>query len=253
MWDELSVERDVADDELATAVARALGIDRERISMQLGGPGIVVEKHAHAGDFALRVALYNVPDHTDRISFYRVLASALTCKLLVDDGDMNPYTAMLVTPNGDAVRVNLDAAALDGEGEALVIAGLHEHVYSDEVPDVLIPALRAPTKGEFLAQAIVDYTGRTFPEPTDRDAFMAAYTPEVQDAEHTLTELFRQLVTRSATPADLRVLNESSRVLHRAFPRSTFPDAEATGHIHDILQCVDFILAAPWDPHAPGV
>ena len=133
MWDELSVERDVTDDELSTAIAHALGIDRERISMQLGAQGIVVEKRAHAGDFALRVGLHGVPDHTDRVAFYRVLAATLGCKLLVDDGDVNPHTAMLVTPSGDAVRVNLDPTAL-------VIAGLDQHVDTDEVPDLLRPA-----------------------------------------------------------------------------------------------------------------
>ena len=139
--DELSIERDVGDDELARAVARALGIDRERIAVVARADDaptaeIVVEKRPSRGDFALRVGLYRLPEHVDSVSLYRVLAADLGCKLLVDDYDVDPYTAILVTPSGDAVQVVLEAR----DDDAIVIAGLRKREYAeDEVPDVLTP------------------------------------------------------------------------------------------------------------------
>ena len=137
--DELSVERDVGDDELAAAVARALGVDRERIAVvarvdEAPAADILVEKRPWPGDFALRVGLYRLPENVDSVALYRVLAAELGCKLLVDDYDVNPYTAVLVTPSGDAVQVDLEAR----DDDAIVIAGLRKREYAeDEVPDVL--------------------------------------------------------------------------------------------------------------------
>lgn len=247
MWDELSVARSVSDEELTTAVAKALGVDRERVTvvatMDHAPQGrIVVEKRPYPGDFALRVGFYGVPEMAsslDRIVFYRALARELATKLLCDDGELHPYTAMLVTPDGDAVRVNLDAQALDGDDEALVIAGLHEHVDSDEIPDRL--AVETTTvrtrRGERLAARMTSHG--------DRDAFMAAYSVEVQDAEHALAHLLRELVHRPSTHDDERVLRRTCAVLRRAFPA---PDDAA--HIADLLACADDVLAGPWDPGA---
>lgn len=256
MWDELSVEREVDDDELASAIARGLGVDRERITVvasmeRAPTTGIVVEKRPYPGDFALRVGLFHVDDGTDRVAFYRALAAALGCKLLVDDGDLNPYTAMLVMRDGATVRVNLDAGALDRADEALVIAGLYEHVDRDEAPDPTAHAPAPPkdrrhyrrTRGERLAQTVNDYLIEgTMPAFEDRDAFMAAYTPEVQDAEHEVTALLRELVHRAGTSADERVLRRCVAIL-RPMP--------AGGLIREIVRCADDVLAQlPWDPNA---
>ncbi|HLL24574.1 MAG TPA: hypothetical protein VK427_20725 [Kofleriaceae bacterium] len=252
MWDELSVERAVADDELARAVARAMTVDPERVivvTSMAHAPdhGIVVEKRSHPGDFALRVGLFRVPDRIDRVEFYRGLADALACKLLVDDGEVDPYTAMLVTPDGDAVRVKLDPGALDREDEALVIAGLCEHVESDDMPDALRLASSHyhQTRGQVLARALQVH--REDPTRTT-DAFMAAYTPEVQDAEHMVAQLLATLVHRPATHADERALLRTCAVLRRAFP----VPASAGATISHLLGCAEDVLAGPWDPDAPG-
>ncbi len=272
MWDELSVERAVSDDELAAAAARAMGIDRERICVVAsiehapathGRPTpdgaaapdrILLEARAHAGDFALRVGFYRVPDAIDRVAFYRAFAAALACKLLVADGDVDPYTAMLVTPDGGMVRVDLDPEALDRDDEAIVIAGLHQHVETDEPPDPTAHAPEPPanrrrfrrTRGERLAQTVNDYL--IDGTPPDPDAFMAAYTPEVQDAEYELTALLRELVHRTGTPDDERVLRRTTAVLRRGFP-----DLRAAGaFLAEIVRCADEVLARlPWDPAAP--
>lgn len=247
MWDELSVEREVPDDELATAVARALGVDRERVrvgEIDVRDGSICIERRATPGEFALRVGLYGVAEHTDHISFYRAFAAALATKLLVDDGEVNPHTAMLVTPAGDTVRVNVDP-------DTLAITGLHHVAYAeDEVPQVLQPADRTfrHTRGDALAHVVDDVMRDVLvPAPADADAFAAAYEPRVQDAHHALVELLRELVHRPATPADARVLRDSLARLRRAFPHGE------RGHfIDDAMQCAEAVLARPWDPNEPG-
>lgn len=251
MWDELSVERSVTDDELATAVAQALGVDRERLAvvatMADAPPDrIVLEKRPYAGDFALRVGFYGVPAALDRAAFYRALARLLATRLLADDGELDPYTAMLVMPGGEAVRVRLDPAALDGDDQALVIAGLHMHVDTDEVPDRLVLERTTRTRGAALAGALLDLEPAAQRPPSD--VVVDAYTPAVQDAHHALAERLRELVHRGATPDDERVLRRTCAVLRRAFPRP----AEAGLGIAELLTCADGVLAARWDPDAPA-
>jgi hypothetical protein len=236
MWDELDVERDVAHDELERAIAKALFIDRERLT---------ITSVESPGDFARRVTIAGVDSTStiDRIAFYRALAQLLDTRLLVDDGEVSPFTAMLVTPDADAVRVNIDE---DG-----VILGLYEHVDTDDVPDrlVLETSIYSTTRGKALAHTVDDYMREgKMPAPRDLDAFMAAYTPEVQDAQHTLTELLRALVHRKTTPDDERALRRTCAILRRAFP---VPE-DAGMFVSDILRCADAVLAEPWDPDAPA-
>jgi len=246
MW-ELSVERACTHDELVTAAARALGIDRERIQL---------EARAWPGDFALRVTLHGVEG--DPIPFYRAFAAALACKLLVDDGDINPYTDLLVTPDGSMVRVNLDADALDRDDEAIVITGLYQHVDNDDPPDPTAHAPEPPahrkrylrTRGEELSHIVNDYMIEALPAaPLDQDAFYALYTPEVQDAEHALTEVLRDLVDRKSMADDERAMRRHLATLQRAFP-----DPRMAGFfIPTIMRTAETILAnLPWDPEAAG-
>ncbi|MDQ3338483.1 MAG: hypothetical protein M4D80_25225 [Myxococcota bacterium] len=244
VWEELSVERAVSDDELAAAVGGALGVDRERITVvafQQPAPttGIVVETRPLPGNFALRIYLHRegLPSSINRDDFFSALARLLATRLLVDDRQGNCYTAMLVTPD-ESVRVNID--------DDFVITGLHDHVYSDEIPDHL-RLLERRTRGIELSDEL-DVIEDQMPAPRDPDAFMAAYTPEVQDAQHTLTELLRELVVRKATPDDERALRRTCATLRRAFP---LPEA-AGMFMSDILRCADAVLAEPWDPDAPA-
>jgi hypothetical protein len=214
---ELDVERAVEDDELARAIANALVVDRERLE---------ITASAAAGDFARRVVISG-PDGVDRIAFYRALAQLLATRLLVDDGE----GAMLVTAD-EVVRVNVDANG--------AISGLREYAETDDVPDrlVLESTIYRTTRGQALARAI---------EAVPHDAAaLAAYTPDVQDALHTLTEALRALVDRTATPEDERALRRTCAILRRAFP---VPGAAET-FMSDILCCADNVLAAPWDPHS---
>lgn len=255
MWDELSVERAVSNDELATAAARACGIDRERITvtsdMTSAIGGLVIERRETLGDFALRVGFYGAPP-ADRIAFHSSLAHALDCKILVEDGEVDPYTARLVTPDGRGVRVNLDPEQLDRD--VIVIAGLWTAVETDDAPD---PTARPPepparklyrrTRGERLSFTVNEYMVDGSPAaPVDLDAKMRAYTPEVQDAEHALAHQLRELVHRRATPDDLRVVRAASATLRRAFA-----DAASAGmFIDELLRAADFVLEGQWDPEA---
>lgn len=211
MW-ELDVERDIADDELVPAIARALCIDRERLT---------ITSAPNAGDFARRVTIDG--GDGDRNAFYRALAKLLDTRLLVDDGEVDPATALLVSPGEDAVRVRVDAG---------VICGLVEHVETDDVPDrlVLEQAIYRRTRGQQLARMLAALA------PLDAGA-----PPDVQDARHQLTELLLDLVHRRSTPDDDRALRRTCAALQRA----RLPGAAA-----DIVRCADVVLAAPWDPDA---
>lgn len=231
VWEELSVERAVSDDELAAAIAGALGVDRERITVlafQEPGTGIVVWTRPRPGAFALRIYIQgeDLPPSRNRDDFFRALARLLATRLLVDDRAGNSHTALLVTPD-ETIRVNID--------DDFVITGLHDHVYSDEIPSDLRP-LERRTRGTAL-QDVVNAV------PRDVDTLLAAYTPDVQDAQHTLTETLRALVDRKATPADERALRRTCAILRRAFD---------VPEVADILRCADAVLAAPWDPDAPA-
>jgi hypothetical protein len=237
VWEELSVERAVSADELAAAVACALGVDRERITVvafQEPGTGIVVETRPLPGAFALRIYIHReeLPRSINRDDFFQALARLLATRLLVDDRAGNCYTAMLVTPD-EAVRVNID--------DDYVITGLHDPVYSDDIPSDL-RLLERRTRGIALWDELEIIAGET----PDLDAFMAAYTPDVQDVQHTLTETLRALVDRKATPDDERALRRTCAVLRRAFP---VPE-DAGAFMSDILRCADGVLAGPWDPDA---
>lgn len=211
MW-ELDVERDIADDELVPAIARALCIDRERLT---------ITSAPNAGDFARRVTIDG--GDGDRNAFYRALAKLLDTRLLVDDGEVDPTTALLVSPREDVVRVRVEAG---------VIRGLVEHVETDDVPDrlVLEQAIYRRTRGQQLARMLAALA------PLDAGA-----PPDVQDARHQLTELLLDLVHRRSTPDDDRALRRTCAALQRA----RLPGAAA-----DIVRCADVVLAAPWDPDA---
>ena len=235
----LSVERACTLDELAAAASRIL----ER--------PVRVEARAHPGDFALRVTL---DGDGDAIAFYRAFAAALACKLLVDDGEVDPYTAMLVMPDGTMLRVHLDPEALDRDDQTIRIAGLHEHVDNDDLPDPTATAPEPPahrrrylrTRGDQLSLVVNAFEGRVT-APPDPDAFAAAYTPDVQDAEHALTECLRELVHRKSTPEDERAIRRQLGILQRAFP-----DPRAAGtFLPEVMRCAAEVLAHwPWDPEA---
>ncbi|MDQ3366729.1 MAG: hypothetical protein M3680_14990 [Myxococcota bacterium] len=258
MWDELRVERAVSNDDLASAVARACGIDRERITVTDDGAtaigGLVVERRPALGDFALRLAFYGAPP-ADRIAFHSALAHELACKVLVDDGDVDPYTALLVTPDGSAVRVNLDVGQRDRD--ALVIAGLWHRLETDGAPDLTARPTELPvrklnrrTRGERLSFTVNEYTVVPVPALSELDARprapAPARAPALQAAEHELAHQLRQLVGRTATSEDLRIVRATSATLRRAFP-----DSRSAGmFIDELLRAADFVLEAPWDPDA---
>jgi hypothetical protein len=204
---ELRVERRVTEDELARAIAAVLGVDPERIA---------ITSSPSSGDFAV-CAQITAPGTLD----WRAVAERLATRLLVDDGEANATTALLVTAT-DAVRVNLDAG---------VITGLHEHVDRDDVPDRLVVEKQTFTRGEVL-RSVLDAA-----QPLD-----GSHAPEIQDAEHELAAVLRTLVHRTPTPDDERVVRRTCAILRGA----------GVVAMSDILRCADGVLAAPWDPDAPA-
>src|SRR5687767_13649900 len=113
MWDELWIERDVDNDEIAAAVAKAHGVTVDQVEVVDGiatdrtrETSVAVHRTRGGGQFAVRVQLSgSEPD--DRRVFCARLAGALGCKVLGDDGNVNPFTFMQYEP-GNATRVSVD-------------------------------------------------------------------------------------------------------------------------------------------------
>lgn len=148
-------------------------------------------------------------------------AAAHGVRLLVDDGEGDPNTAMLVTAT-EMVRVTIAGGA---------ITGLRAHVDRDDVPDRLNVERSTFTRGDRLRMTLEAAPG-----------LLPDATPEQQDAEHELVMVLRALVRRAATPDDERAVRRTAAQLRRSGAAS----------ISDILRCADDVLAAPWDPAEPG-
>jgi hypothetical protein len=159
--------------------------------------------------------------HVDIEGDPQAYAAAHGTRLLIDDGEGDPHTAMLVTAD-ELIRVTI---ADD------VITGLHAHVDTDDVPDRLVVERQTFTRGDRLRMTLEAAPG------LDADA-----APALQDAEHELLMTLRALVRRPATPDDERTVRRTAVLLRQSRAVA----------MSDILRCADDVLAAPWDPAEPA-
>lgn len=180
---------------------------------ELAAFGHVLEIAPAHGDFATRAEIIGGDPH--------VLAAALDTRLLIDDGEGDPNTALLVTAH-DTVRVMIANG---------VITGLHAHVDSDDVPDRLVLDRQTFTRGDRLRMVLENAPG------LDADA-----DPALQDAEHDLVMTLRALVGRLATPDEIRTVQRTTALLRRS----------GAAPLSDIVRCAEDVLAAPWDPAEPA-
>jgi len=253
MWDELWIEKEVATAELAAAVARAHGVDPtdvviiDGIAADASRPAAVqVHRTRGGGQFAMRIQLDgSVP--ADRRVFCARLASALTCKVLGDDGNVNPFSFMLYEP-GNATRVSVDPQKLE-ERAAVVTGPYDDRTEEDSHPTRPIRRYPLPTehrssRGGQVAHIVCEYMVEGLPRPP-----LVAWSPETTETYDTLTKLLGTLAFRKASDEELTSIKSWSDKL-----RATFADPEKAGwFVIEVLEASTIVLAEPWDPDLPAI
>ncbi len=253
MWDELWIEKEVAAGDLAAAVARAHGVETadvvvlDGIASEASRPTrIQVHRTRGGGEFAVRIQLDGAMP-TDRRVFCARLASALSCKVLGDDGNINPFSFMLYEP-GNATRVSVDPQKL--EARVVVVTGPYdERTEEDSHPTRPIRRYPLPTehrssRGGQVAHIVCEYMVEGLPRPP-----LVAWSPETTETYDTLTKLLGTLAFRKASDEELTSIKTWSDKL-----RATFSDPEKAGwFVIEVLEASTIVLAEPWDPDLPAI
>jgi hypothetical protein len=254
MWDELWIENEIAGDDLARAVAKALQLDEQQIvvvdgiaSEPMRTAAVEVYRTKGAGQFATRIQLHG-KEPSDRRVFCARLASALSCKVLGDDGSVNAFTFMQYEP-GNATRVSVDAQQI--EEHAPVVIGPYEdhHDFEDEGhPTKPIRRYPAPTdhrttRGGLLAHLILEYMVEGLPRPP-----LTQWTATSTEVYGNLQKLLGTLAYRKASDEEIANIQLWSDKL-----RAAFPDPEKAGwFVPEVLEAATIVLSEPWDPDQPA-
>lgn len=253
MWDELWIEREVLPRELLAAVAKAHGSSEDEIEIvdgiatqAAGRARVIVHRIRGAGEFATRIQLSGAPPD-DRRVFCARLASALGCKVLGDDGNINPFTFMMYEP-GNATRIAVDQAKL--EQNEPVVVGPYVPMPDDEshptkpIRRYPAPAAHRSTRGGQVAYIVNDYMVEGLPRPP-----MVTWSVDTTELYNNLHRLLGTLAYRAATPEELANVKSWSAKL-----RQTFPDAEKAGwFVVEVLEASTIVLAEPWNPDKPAI
>jgi len=253
MWDELWIEKEVAAGELAAAVAKAHGVDVgdvvivDGIASDASRPARVeVHRTRGGGEFAMRIQLDGTAP-SDRRVFCARLASALTCKVLGDDGNINPFSFMLYEP-GNATRVSVDPQKLE-QLAPVVIGPYDERTEEDSHPTRPIrrpplPSDHRASRGGQVAHIVNEYMVDGLPRPP-----LVAWSAEATETYETLTKLLGALAFRKASDDELASIRAWSDKL-----RATFADPEKAGwFVIEALEASAIVLAEPWDPDLPAI
>ena len=252
MWDELWIEREVTPHELLVAVAKAHGVPHQDVEIVDGIASdarearVIVHRIRGAGEFATRIQLSGTPPD-DRRVFCARLASALGCKVLGDDGNINPFTFMLYEP-GTATRIAVDQARL--EQNEPVVVGPYVPMPDDEShPTKPIrryppPAAHRTTRGGQVAHIVNDYMVEGLPRPP-----MVEWSPDTTELYNQLHRLLGTIAYRAATAEETANIKAWSARL-----RETFPDPERAGwFVVEVLEASTIVLAEAWDPDKPAI
>jgi len=253
MWDELWIEREVAAGDLAAAVAKAHGAETSDVVIVDGiaadpsrSARIQVHRTRGAGEFAMRIQLDGaVPP--DRRVFCARLASALTCKVLGDDGNINPFSFMLYEP-GNATRVSVDPQKLE-QHVPVILGPYDERTEEDSHPTRPIRRYPLPTehrssRGGQVAHIVCEYMVEGLPRPP-----LVAWSADATETYDTLTKLLGTLAFRKASDDELASIRTWSTKL-----RQTFSDPEKAGwFVIELLEASTIVLAEPWDPDLPAI
>lgn len=251
MWDELWIEREVGAAELAAAIAKAHGVAAEDvvvidgIAAEAPRPATVeVHRTRGGGQFAMRIQLGGT-EPADRRVFCARLASALTCKVLGDDGNVNPLTFMLYEP-GNAMRVSVDDEKI--EKLAPVVVGPYDERADDEshptrpIRRSPLPSEHRATRGGQVAHIVNEYMVEGLPRPP-----LVEWTPEIREVYDNLQRLLGTLAFRKASDEELASVRAWRDQL-----TAKFSDLEKAGwFVVELVEASAIVLAEPWDPDLP--
>jgi hypothetical protein len=253
MWDELWIEREVLTRELLAAVAKAHGTPEDDVEIVEGiatepprDARVIVHRSRGAGEFATRIQVSGTPPD-DRRVFCARLASALGCKVLGDDGHINPFTFMLYEP-GNATRISVDPARL--EQNEPVVVGPYVPLPDDEshptkpIRRYPTPTAHRSTRGGQVAHIVNDYMVEGLPRPP-----MVAWSAEMTEVYNHLHRLLGTIAFRVASDEEIANIRAWSSKL-----REAFPDAEKAGwFVVEVLEASAIVLTDTWDPDKPGI
>lgn len=253
MWDELWIEREILPRELLAAVAKAHGVPEDDVEIvdgiateATGKARVIVHRVRGAGQFATRIQLSGTPPD-DRRVFCARLASTLGCKVLGDDGNINPFTFMMYEP-GNATRIAVDQAKL--EQNEMVVVGPYVPMPDDEShPTKPIRRYPAPsshrnTRGHQVAQTVNEYMLEGLPR-----APMVEWSREATATYDQLHRLLGTIAYRVATSEEIANIKAWSAKL-----RETFPDPERAGwFVVELLEASTIVLTETWNPDKPAI
>jgi hypothetical protein len=253
MWDELWLGREVFSRDLIAAVSSALGVSEDEITVIDGiatdnpsSAPITIYRSRGGGDFPTRIQLAGSPPD-DRRVFCARLASALSCKVLGDDGQINPLTFQVYEP-GNATRVLVDAARLE-QNEMVVVGPYVPLPDDDSHPTKPIrrypePAAHRSSRGGQVAYIVNDYMVEGLPRPP-----LVEWSPALTEVYNQLHRLLSTVAYREASEDELANIKKWSGELAAAFP-----DAEKAGwFVVEVLECSTIVLAEPWHPDKPAL
>jgi hypothetical protein len=153
VWTEIDVDRPLNEKEIQVAVGKTFGIAAERVLVVADfgtdvaaiDPAIslVVEHHTQPGDFPERMTFVmwdgqirelTGAEETSEASYAAIsaLSSHLNASVIAPDSEIDPYTAVLFTPSGDAYRIELDSTILDDLG-GVSISNHYPKVHAPEL------------------------------------------------------------------------------------------------------------------------
>ena len=118
---EILLDKRITDDEIKVAMKKlfALGDDdmfirhysNDMFDDDFADQALLIEVYEHNGDFPYRLSIAFDDDVSTRFEdekgFAKKLSGIINASILVDDGDVNPYTAILITRKGDEHPVHI--------------------------------------------------------------------------------------------------------------------------------------------------
>ena len=142
IWEDILITRDVAELDVAAAMATVFGIESDRVlviddPMTFEGEitddiGILCERRPAAGDLVLFLTIYLRDDALETFAEAHevgVLVGRMCqiwdCAALVSDDSVNPYSWLLVRGPDDIQPVRVDPETLDDD-DAWILASVPE-------------------------------------------------------------------------------------------------------------------------------
>jgi hypothetical protein len=130
-WEDLLIDRELTAEEQAATLADLFGVGRADVLVFESGATpegasaarVLCERGAVGGDFPARLSVYvddDVPKDAESRPLVEQFCRRLNCSCLISDDSPNPYSMLLVRPDGATQRVYLDTERLDEHDEYVI-------------------------------------------------------------------------------------------------------------------------------------